>query len=100
MKSGQARPCAGNAASAENAINADNDRSSALPGNPDSPPLAPYRLACIAHKCLDISERCRLWQQDIPATPDHPTALFWKKVLNNLFNQLIRKGLYIGRGSV
>jgi hypothetical protein len=44
VKSGHARPCAGNAASAENAIDADNDRSRALPGNPDSPPLARYRL--------------------------------------------------------
>src|SRR5438105_1971044 len=31
-------------------------------------------LACIAHKCLDICERCRLWQQDTPATPEHSAA--------------------------
>jgi hypothetical protein len=51
------------------------------------------RLACIAHKCLDISERCRLWQQDIPATPEHPAAVFLKKGFKNkLFNQHFRNG--------
>jgi hypothetical protein len=52
------------------------------------------RLACIAHKCLDISERRRLWQQDIPATPEHPAAVFWKKVLNKLFNKHRRRAVH------
>jgi hypothetical protein len=60
-------------------------------------PLASFRcpgsLACIAHKCLDISERCRLWQQDIPATPEHPAAVFWKKVSKtNCLTNTFQKG--------
>jgi hypothetical protein len=52
-----------------------------------------YSLACIAHKCLDISERCRLWQQDIPATPEHPAAVFWKKVSKtNCLTNTFEKG--------
>jgi hypothetical protein len=34
-----------------------------------------YPLACIAHKSLEIFERCRLWQQNSPATPDYSAAL-------------------------
>jgi hypothetical protein len=34
-------------------------------------------LACIAHKSLEIFERCRLWQQNSPATPDYSAALFF-----------------------
>src|SRR5271166_3478808 len=33
------------------------------------------RLACIAHKSLEISERCRLWQQNSSATPETTSAL-------------------------
>jgi hypothetical protein len=40
-----------------------------------------------------------LWQQDIPATPEHPAAVF-EKGFQKLFNQHFRKGLYIRRGSV
>jgi hypothetical protein len=36
--------------------------------------VSPY-LACIAHKSLEIFERCRLWQQNSPATPDYSAAL-------------------------
>jgi hypothetical protein len=38
-----------------------------------------HRLACIAHKSLEISERCRLWQQNYPATPDYSAAFFGEK---------------------
>ena len=31
-------------------------------------------LACIAHKSLEICERCRLRQQHPPATPDNAAA--------------------------
>ena len=31
-------------------------------------------LACIAHKSLEICERCRLRQQNSPATPENSTA--------------------------
>src|SRR5208337_4261183 len=33
------------------------------------------KLACIAHKSLEICERCRLWQQNAPATPETTFAL-------------------------
>jgi hypothetical protein len=36
----------------------------------------------------------------IPATPGHPAAACERKVSNGLLDQLFRKGLYIGRGSV
>src|SRR5271165_5592787 len=32
-------------------------------------------LACIAHKSLEICERCRLWQQNSPAAPKTTFAL-------------------------
>jgi MFS family permease len=35
-------------------------------------------LACIAHKSLEICERCRLRQQNPPATPDN-SAAFWRE---------------------
>jgi hypothetical protein len=50
------------------------------------------RLACIAHKCLDISERCRLWQQDIPATPEHPCCCFLEKVSKTCLTNTFEKG--------
>jgi hypothetical protein len=37
--------------------------------------------ACIAHKSSEIFERCRLWQQNSPATPDYSTAFFGEKNL-------------------
>ena len=37
-------------------------------------PLNRIRLACIAHKSLEICERCRLWQQNSPATPENSSA--------------------------
>jgi len=39
-------------------------------------------LACIAHKSLEICERCRLWQQNSPATPEN-SAAFWRGELKN-----------------
>jgi hypothetical protein len=48
-------------------------------------------LACIAHKCLDISERCRLWQQDIPATPEHPAVCFLEKGFKNCLTNTLEK---------
>jgi hypothetical protein len=54
--------------------------------------LAAVSLACITHKCLDISERCRLWQQDIPATPEHPAAVFWKVSKTNCLTNTFEKG--------
>jgi len=67
---------------------------------PNPVPETKFRLACIAHKCLDISERFRLWQQDIPATPEHPAAVFLEKGFKQTVSQHFRKGLYLGRGSV
>jgi hypothetical protein len=40
--------------------------------------MALMRLACIAHKSLEIRERCRLWQQNSPAAPKNSTA-FWRE---------------------
>ena len=31
-------------------------------------------LACIAHKSLEICERCRLWQRNSPAEPENSAA--------------------------
>jgi hypothetical protein len=42
-------------------------------------------LACIAHKSLEIFERCRLWQQNSPATPDNSAAFFERTISNSLF---------------
>jgi hypothetical protein len=39
---------------------------------------ASLRLACIAHKSLEIFERCRLRQQNPAATPDN-SAAFWRE---------------------
>jgi hypothetical protein len=33
------------------------------------------RLACIAHKSLEICDRCRLWRRNSPATPETSFAL-------------------------
>jgi len=38
-------------------------------------------LACIAHKSLEICERCRLWQQNSPAAPKI-LLLFGEKSFN------------------
>src|SRR5262249_41299062 len=38
------------------------------------------RLACIAHKSLEICERCRLWQRNSQATPENSAALAGRKV--------------------
>jgi hypothetical protein len=37
---------------------------------------SPKDLACIAHKSLEIFERCRLWQWNSPATPENSAAFF------------------------
>jgi hypothetical protein len=34
-------------------------------------------LACIAHKSLEICERCRLRQRNSPATPENSAAKAW-----------------------
>jgi len=41
-------------------------------------------LACIAHKSSEICERCRLRQQNPPATPDY-SAAFWEEELKKQF---------------
>src|SRR5271166_4519852 len=49
------------------------------------------RLACIAHKSLEISERCRLWQQNSSATPEN-SAAFWRGDLKTVcFDSFILK---------
>ena len=45
-------------------------------------------LACIAHKSLEICERCRLWQQNSPAAPKNSTA-FGEKSLAHLVSILL-----------
>jgi hypothetical protein len=45
----------------------------------------PTLLACIAHKSLEIFERCRLWQQNSPATPDNFAAFSERTISNSLF---------------
>jgi hypothetical protein len=49
--------------------------------------LAPssLHLASIAHKSLEIFERCRLWQQNSPATPDNSAAFLERTISNSLF---------------
>jgi hypothetical protein len=42
---------------------------------------AAQSLACIAHKSLEICERCRLWQRDAPATPEHSAAFLKEGVI-------------------
>src|SRR6202040_1375899 len=42
------------------------------------------RLACIAHKSLEICERCRLWQRNSPATPENSAAFLERRVSNRL----------------
>jgi multidrug efflux pump subunit AcrA (membrane-fusion protein) len=42
-------------------------------------------LACIAHKSLEIFERCRLWQQNSPATPDNSAAFSERTISNSSF---------------
>ena len=41
--------------------------------------------ACIAHKSLEIFERCRLWQQNSPAMPDNSAAFSERTVCFNSF---------------
>jgi hypothetical protein len=47
-------------------------------------------LACIAHKSLEICERCRLWQRNSPATPEN-SAAFWREEFKNSFDSFILK---------
>src|SRR6202008_4435426 len=42
-------------------------------------------LACIAHKSSEICERCRLRQQNPPATPDNSAAFWEEEFKNRLF---------------
>jgi hypothetical protein len=48
-------------------------------------------LACIARKSLEIWERCRLRQQNPPASRDNSAAVFYGKICNNLFIELFQK---------
>jgi hypothetical protein len=41
--------------------------------------------ACIAHKSLEICERCRLWQLNSPATPENSAAFWREEFKNSLF---------------
>jgi hypothetical protein len=48
-------------------------------------------IACIAHKSLEIFDRCRLWQQNSPAMPDN-SAAFWREQFETVcFNSFILK---------
>jgi hypothetical protein len=57
-------------------------------------------IACIAHKSLEIFDRCRLWQQNSPAMPDNSAAfgknslflihLFLKQVLKWAWSACLR----------
>jgi hypothetical protein len=42
------------------------------------------QLACIAHKSLEICERCRLRQHNSPATPENSAAFLERRVSNSL----------------
>ena len=46
-------------------------------------------LACIAHKSSEICERCRLRQQNPPATPDNSAAFWEEEFKNSLFRFII-----------
>jgi hypothetical protein len=43
--------------------------------------LALKKRACIAHKSLEICERCRLWQQISPATPENSAVFLTRNEL-------------------
>jgi hypothetical protein len=47
------------------------------------PKKSPRHLACIAHKSLEICERCRLWQRNPPATPEHSTAFLKRNLYSS-----------------
>ena len=49
-----------------------------------------FALACIAHKSLEICERCRLWQLDSPAEPEIP-LLLERRFKNSLFRFIYYK---------
>jgi hypothetical protein len=42
-------------------------------------------LACIAHKSLEIFERCRLWQRYSPAQRENAVALFRLRIRDSVF---------------
>jgi hypothetical protein len=46
-------------------------------------------LACIAHKSLEIFERCKLWQQNSPAMPNNSAAFFGE----NSLKQALKMGV-------
>ncbi len=52
-------------------------------------PVAP--LACIAHKSLEICERCRLWQRNSPAAPENSAAFGVKSFKTVCFDSFILK---------
>src|ERR1700756_4219674 len=54
-------------------------------------------LACIAHKSSEICERCRLRQQNPPATPDHSAAFWEEEFKNRLFRITNLKNRLLGR---
>jgi hypothetical protein len=41
-------------------------------------------LVCIAHKSLEIFERCRLWQRLSPAQPENAVALFRLRIRDSM----------------
>jgi hypothetical protein len=52
------------------------------------------RLACIAHKSLEVCERCRLWQRNSPAMPEN-SAAFWREE----FKSSLFRFIYFKTGS-
>ena len=48
-------------------------------------------LACIAHKSLEICERCRLWQRNSPAAPEKFHCFLQRRVCFDLF--ILRQAL-------
>jgi hypothetical protein len=54
-------------------------------------------LACIAHKSSEICERCRLRQQNPPATPDNSAAFWEEEFKNRLFRITNLKNRLLGR---
>ena len=48
-------------------------------------------LACIAHKSLEICERCRLWQRNSPAPPENSAAFGEKSLKTVCFDSFILK---------
>jgi hypothetical protein len=52
-------------------------------------PIKGFYLACIAHKSLEIFERCRLRQQNPSATPDNSAAFCREESKGSLFRFIL-----------